>query len=51
VAAEYVRHDIALQLIAERAQGTDLGTFWRTDPELERLRDAAGLRARPSADV
>lgn len=46
VAAEYVRHDIALQLIAERAQGTDLGTFWRTDPELERLRDASGLVAR-----
>lgn len=43
VAAEYVRHDIALQLIAERAQHTDLGAFWDTDPELERLRSASGL--------
>ena len=47
VAAEYVRHDIALQRIAERAHDTDLGSFWRTDPELESLRDASALRARP----
>ncbi|MEX0848028.1 MAG: helix-turn-helix domain-containing protein [Ilumatobacteraceae bacterium] len=53
VAAEYVRHDIALQLIAERAQDTDLGTFWQTDPELERLREASSLpaRTRPAADA
>lgn len=51
VAAEYVRHDIALQLIAERAEGTELSNFWRTSPDLERLRDASGLpthRPRPT---
>ncbi|MEN9823643.1 MAG: hypothetical protein RLZ04_2069 [Actinomycetota bacterium] len=45
VAAEYVRHDIALQLIAERAEGTELSHFWRTSPDLERLRDASGAPA------
>jgi sugar-specific transcriptional regulator TrmB len=53
VAAEYVRHDIALQLIAERARDTGLGGFWDTDPELERLRSASRLAApsRPSGEA
>ena len=53
VAAEYVRHDIALQLIAERARDTDLGVFWNTDPELERLRSASRLEPplRPAGDA
>ena len=42
VAAEYVRHDIALQLIGERMHNTDLERFWTTDPDIERLRTAAG---------
>jgi hypothetical protein len=43
VAAEYVRHDIALQLIAERIHDQGMDDFWQTDPELERLRTASGL--------
>ena len=43
VAAEYVRHDIALQLIGGRLEDAGLGDYWRTDPELERLRDASGV--------
>jgi hypothetical protein len=43
VAAEYVRHDIALQLIAERIHDHGMDDFWQTDPELERLRTASGL--------
>jgi sugar-specific transcriptional regulator TrmB len=43
VAAEYVRHDIALQLIAERLHDTGLDDFWRNDPQLERLRSASGM--------
>lgn len=42
VAAEYVRHDIALQLIAGRLGDAGLDEYWLTDPELERLRAAAG---------
>ena len=45
VAAEYVRHDIALQLIGARAQDTGLADFWATDPDLERLRSAAEMVA------
>lgn len=41
VAGEYVRHDIALQLIAERIHDASLATFWQNDPELERLRSSA----------
>ncbi len=43
VAAEYVRHDIALQLIGHRMRDAGLEDFWRTDPELERLRAAAAV--------
>lgn len=46
VAAEYVRHDIALQLIGDRLRDAGLGDFWATDPELERLRSTA--RVAPS---
>lgn len=41
VAAEYVRHDIALQLIAGKLGDAGLDEYWLTDPELERLRAAA----------
>ncbi len=43
VAAEYVRHDIALQLIGDRLREAGLEQFWRTDPELERLRASAAV--------
>ena len=43
VAAEYVRHDIALQIIGDRLEGAGLGDFWQTDPGLERLRASAAL--------
>jgi HTH-type transcriptional regulator, sugar sensing transcriptional regulator len=43
VAAEYVRHDIALQLIGDRLREAGLEEFWRTDPELERLRASAAV--------
>lgn len=46
VAAEYVRHDIALQLIGTRLEEAGLGDYWRTDPDLERLRDASGTPGR-----
>jgi sugar-specific transcriptional regulator TrmB len=42
VAAEYVRHDIALQVIGARLDDGGLQAVWATDPELERLRDASG---------
>lgn len=48
VAAEYVRHDIALQLIAERLHDTGMDQFWRTDPQLEQLRSASGIAPRSS---
>lgn len=43
VAAEYVRHDIALQVIVGRAGDADLDMVWDTDPELEHLRSMAGV--------
>lgn len=43
VAAEYVRHDIALQLIGDRLREAGLEEFWRTDPELERLRASSAV--------
>lgn len=43
VAAEYVRHDMALQLIGARLRESGLEEFWLTDPDLERLRAAAAV--------
>lgn len=43
VAAEYVRHDIALQVIVERADDGGLARVWDTDPDLEHLRSTAGV--------
>lgn len=46
VAVEYVRHDIALHLIAERfAPADEFDTFWRTDPTLRRFRSDHGAPA------
>lgn len=41
LAAEHVRHDIALQLTAEHLDAAGLHEFWGRDPELEALRDAS----------
>ncbi len=41
VAAEHVRHDIALQLIGSRLREAGLEDFWTDDADLERLRAAA----------
>ena len=52
LAAEHVRHDIALQLTAEHLAAAGLDSFWRDNPDLEALRDAsaAGVVAnRPEA--
>jgi sugar-specific transcriptional regulator TrmB len=43
LAAEHVRHDIALQLTAEHLEAVGLTDFWARDPDLEALRDAATL--------
>jgi HTH-type transcriptional regulator, sugar sensing transcriptional regulator len=41
LAAEHVRHDIALQLTAEHLTASGLHDFWANDPDLEALRDAS----------
>lgn len=41
LAAEHVRHDIALQLTAEHLQVSGLEEFWASNPDLEALRDAS----------
>jgi len=38
VAGEYVRHDIALQVIVGRAGASDLQRIWESDADLEHLR-------------
>jgi sugar-specific transcriptional regulator TrmB len=41
LAAEHVRHDIALQLTAEHLEAAGLHDFWARNPDLEALRDAS----------
>ncbi len=41
LAAEHVRHDIALQLTAEHLEAAGLDDFWAHNPDLEALRDAS----------
>jgi sugar-specific transcriptional regulator TrmB len=41
LAAEHVRHDIALQLTAEHLEAAGLNDFWARNPDLEALRDAS----------
>ena len=43
LAAEHVRHDIALQLTAEHLAAAGLHEFWTKDADLEALRDASAL--------
>lgn len=49
VAAEYVRHDIALQLVADRLHEEGLDDFWSGNPDLERLRAASRTAAAAAA--
>lgn len=41
LAAEHVRHDIALQITAEHLEAAGLRDFWAGNPDLEALRDAS----------
>ncbi len=43
LAAEHVRHDIALQLTAEHLAAAGLHDFWASNADLEALRDASAL--------
>lgn len=45
VAVEYVRHDIAMHLIAEKFAPDDFESFWTSDPALRRLRADHGAPA------
>jgi sugar-specific transcriptional regulator TrmB len=49
LAAEYVRHDIALQIIGARLGEFGLDRFWQTDASLEELRRSSGVVAKRSA--
>jgi sugar-specific transcriptional regulator TrmB len=47
VAVEFVRHDIAMQVLVDRLGEETVDNFWHTDPTLERLqtgRGSPGLR-------
>jgi len=48
VAAEHVRHDIALQLVATRLEEEGLGDFWLDNPDLEALRGSSTTINMPS---
>lgn len=45
VAVEYVRHDIALHVIADKFATEDFETFWTSEPALLRLRADHGIPA------
>lgn len=51
VAAEHVRHDIALQLVANRLEEAGLGDFWLDNPDLEALRESATMINMPFRSV
>ncbi|MFP5023256.1 TrmB family transcriptional regulator [Pseudonocardia phyllosphaerae] len=45
LAVEYVRHDIALHLVADRYAGAGFAEFWASDPSVARLRRPLEYRA------
>jgi hypothetical protein len=47
LAAEHVRHDIALQLTAEHLAAAGLTDFWTDNADLEALRDASAAAMMP----
>ncbi len=42
VAVEYVRHDIAMQVLVDRIGADEVDALWNTDPELLRLQTGTG---------
>lgn len=42
VAVEYVRHDIAMQVLVDRIGADEVDALWNTDPELLRLQTGIG---------
>jgi len=42
LAVDYVRHDIAMHVVADRYADHGFGEFWADDPALRRLRDVGG---------
>ncbi len=51
LAAEHVRHDIALQLTADRLEAAGLQDFWANNPDLEALRDASAAAMEATAHI
>jgi sugar-specific transcriptional regulator TrmB len=49
VAVEYVRHDIALQVLVDRVGKEQVERFWFTDPALVRLSTGKGAPGLPSS--
>jgi sugar-specific transcriptional regulator TrmB len=45
LAVEYIRHDIAIQLMGDHFDADQIRTFWREDPDMNRLRADRGLPA------
>ena len=45
LSVEYIRHDIATQLMGHHFDAEQIQTFWREDPDLNRLRADRGLPA------
>ncbi|MGY1698185.1 TrmB family transcriptional regulator [Geodermatophilus sp. SYSU D00766] len=45
LSVEYVRHDIAIQLMGHHFDAEQIRTFWREDPDMGRLRADRGLPA------
>ena len=45
LSVEYVRHDIAIQLIGDHFDAEQIRAFWQDDPDMNRLRADRGLPA------
>jgi HTH-type transcriptional regulator, sugar sensing transcriptional regulator len=45
LAVEYIRHDIAIQLMGDHFDADQIRDFWREDPDMNRLRADRGLPA------
>lgn len=45
LAVEYIRHDIAIQLMGEHFDADQIRAFWREDPDMNRLRADRGFPA------
>jgi hypothetical protein len=45
LAVEYIRHDIAIQLMGDHFDADQIRAFWQEDPDMNRLRADRGLPA------